>query len=368
MTRPLPAIPLIDARDDPLRAAEPAAVRRLRAQVIGPVKPAAALVLPLADRIARRWLARSASPYLPELDAIAARTGVTGIYAINISYEYGCTTLARADRPGAAPTLRRTLDWPFRGLGLLAIVAHRHGPAGEFYDATWPGAVGTLTAMAPGRFGAAINQAPLFRRTRATLLRPLDYTRNFVRTLARERGMPPLHLLRHVFETAPDFAAALEALRTVEIARPVLFTLVGCRPGEAAVIERRERSAVVHEGEGSVANDWREPHAQWEARPCALPDRRQDSAVRRSIIEACEAAGAPFAWVVPPVRNWNTRLAVELNAADGALRVLGYEPCSRTDAAPATEPFEMAGEAGPHRDSLDADLPLRRTGAGRGRR
>ena len=93
---------------------------------------------------------------------------------------------------------------------------------------TWPGAVGTLTAVAPGRFAAAINQAPLLRRTRTNMLRPVDYTRNLVRTLSRERGMPPLHLLRHVFETATSFSQALELLKDVEIDRPVLFTLIGC--------------------------------------------------------------------------------------------------------------------------------------------
>ena len=41
------------------------------------------------------------------------------------------------------------------------------GPAGEFFNITWPGFVGALTAMAPWRFAAAINQAPLWRRTRA---------------------------------------------------------------------------------------------------------------------------------------------------------------------------------------------------------
>jgi hypothetical protein len=68
-------------------------------------------------------------------------------------------------------------------------VAHRYGPAGEFFDVTWPGAVGTLTAVAPGRFAAAINQAPLFRRSQAEILRTVDYTRNLVWTLSRERGM-----------------------------------------------------------------------------------------------------------------------------------------------------------------------------------
>src|SRR5687767_1019023 len=101
----LPAIHMIDARRDPLAVAEPAAVRALRDTVFGRFTPVLRAVLPLADRVARRWLARSASPYLTELDAMAARTGVAGIYAINISYEYGCTTLARADAPGRAPTL-----------------------------------------------------------------------------------------------------------------------------------------------------------------------------------------------------------------------------------------------------------------------
>jgi hypothetical protein len=336
----LPTIPLIDARRDPLAVADPAAVRALRKNLFGPFTAAASPALPLVDRVARRWLARSSSPFLAELDAIAAHTRVAGVYAINISYEYGCTTLACSDAPGRAPMLRRTLDWPFLGLGRAAVIAHRAGPAGEFLDVTWPGAVGTLTALAPGRFAAVVNQAPLLRRTRADVLRPLDYARNLVRTLAREKGMPPLHLLRHVFETAASFAEALALLRTVELARPVLFTLIGCAPDEIAVIERRERDATVHLGPGPVANDWREPRDGWEPRPCALPDRRLDSVTRCAVIaQAAAGSSQPFGWVVPPVRNWNTRIAVEMNAGDGSLRVLGFEPCSEIDAAPATRPF-----------------------------
>jgi hypothetical protein len=336
----LPTIPVIDARRDPLAVAAPSDVRALRKTLFGPFSGAASAALPLVDRIARRWLARSSTPFLAELDAIAAHTRTAGIYAINISYEYGCTVLARADAPGQPPILRRTLDWPFLGLGRAAVIAHRAGPAGEFFDVTWPGAVGTLTALAPGRFAAAVNQAPLLRRTRGDVLRPVDYTRNLVRTLSRERGMPPLHLLRHVFETATSFTEALALLRTVELARPVLFTLLGCAPDEIAVIERRERDASVHLGAGAVANDWREPRSGWEPRPCALPDRRLDSVTRCAVIaQAVDASRHPFGWVVPPVRNWNTRIAVEMNAGEGSLRVLGFEPCSDIDAAPATHPF-----------------------------
>jgi hypothetical protein len=347
MAAPLPTIPFIDARRDPLAAADPAAVRALRDAAFGPLSFAVKPALPVADRVARRWLCRTGSPYCAELDALAARLRLAGLYAMNISYEYGCTTLARADRPGGAPSLRRTLDWPFLGLGRSVVVLRRAGPAGEFLDVTWPGAVGTLTAVAPGRFAAVINQAPLFRRTRSGPLRLCDYALNLGRTLARERGLPPLHLLRHVFETAPDFAAALTALRTAELARPVLFTLIGCEPKAIAVIERCEREANVLIGPGAVANDWREPRPGWEPRPCALSDRRLDSVTRcAAIARAAEASSAPFAWVLPPVRNWNTRLAVEMNAAEGGLRVLGFEPCSETDAAPATMPFVHHPEKG----------------------
>jgi hypothetical protein len=129
-------------------------------------------------------------------------------------------------------------------------------------------------------------------------------------------------------------------LTGIELARPVLFTLVGCAGDEIAVIERRERSALVHRGEGSVANDWRVADVEWEARPCFLPDRRLDNVIRRAAIEQAAAPSAePFAWVVPPVRNWNTRVAVEMNPREGAFSALGFEPCNDVDAAPATAPF-----------------------------
>ena len=96
-------------------------------------------------------------------------------------------------------------------------------------------------------------------------------------------------------------------LKTVELARPVLFALVGCASDEIAVIERRERDATVHLGPGSVANDWREFQISWEPRPCALENRWLDSVTRCAAIErAVIASSEPFSWVVPPVRNWNT--------------------------------------------------------------
>src|SRR3954470_20034405 len=99
----------------------------------------------------------------------------------------------------------------------------------------------------------------------------------------------------------------------------------------------------------SVANDGREPSRGWEPRPCALEDRRLDSVIRCAAIEqAVTASSHPFSWVTPPVRNWNTRLAVEMNPSEGWIGVLGFEPCSAVDAAPVTAPF--TAQAAPVRE------------------
>ena len=103
-----------------------------------------------------------------------------------MSYLFACTTQAYAG-PDGLPRIRRTLDWPFQGLGQAVEMAWQSGPAGDFYNATWPGAVGVLTAMAPGRFCAVINQAPMKRRTRGRLGFAYDAAFNLREAFAAER-------------------------------------------------------------------------------------------------------------------------------------------------------------------------------------
>ena len=57
----------------------------------------------------------------------------------------------------------RTLDCPVGGLGGNVVVARHEGDMGPFYNVTWPGLVGVVTAMAPGRFSVALNQTPMRR-------------------------------------------------------------------------------------------------------------------------------------------------------------------------------------------------------------
>src|ERR1700733_6147557 len=179
MTSPLPALPVIDVREGgPLRHAQlrPAEPRALRGSCLQFFPRAALPLIPALDRLARRALRRSRSPYLAEIAAIADVLDFSGVWMLNASYQWDCT--ARACRQNGLAWLIRTLDWPFSGLGRHAEIAHMRGPGGDFVSVTWPGYVGVLTAMAPGRFAAALNQAPMWRRTRHRWLRPYDYVAN----------------------------------------------------------------------------------------------------------------------------------------------------------------------------------------------
>jgi hypothetical protein len=224
--------------------------------------PFGSLLARLGDPIVKRWMRRTGSAYADEIEAVATALKRPGIWLLHGAYLFGCTALA--DATDAGPRLRRTLDWPFPGLGRLVEVVRRQGNAGPYLNVTWPGFIGVLTAVAPGRFAASINQAPMRQRT------PLpwyDYALNAMLAL-RSTALPPEHLLRQAFETCATFDEARRLLETTPVARPVLFTLVGCKPGERVVIERDGETSRIYWQDTVVANDWQEPRAGWRPRCC----------------------------------------------------------------------------------------------------
>ena len=347
-TAEFPTIAVIDVRDGgPIRHARERAMvaEALRDDCLAWFPPVAVRLLPLLDRMARRWLTRAHSPYVGDIEAIAAVLGFPGIWLLNGSYQWGCTALARDE--GGAPWLCRTLDWPFPGLGRHADVAHLRGPAGDYFSVTWPGYVGVLTAMAPGRFAGAINQAPLWRRTSHPRLRLYDIAANAVNTWRKIRHIPPDQLLRAVLEECKDFADARRRLETTPIARPVIYTLAGVRPGEQCVIERTEEGFATRATATCAANDWAESRQGWEGRvgadvvmTCSREEAGAASHRRREALAGWAGTfGADsFGWVTPPVLNRFTRLAIEMCAADGTLRVAGYEcEAGATEARRATQ-------------------------------
>jgi hypothetical protein len=289
----------------------------------------------------RQWLKRSASPYVAEIAAIAAALDYSGIWFLNGCYQWGCTAVVREE--DGAPWLARTLDWPFPGLGRYVEIARMRGPAGAFDNVTWPGFVGALTGCAPGRFAACINQAPLLRRTRHPWLRPCDIALNALAT-GRIRFIPPDHLLREVLETCATYGEARRRLETTPVARPVIYTLAGCRSGERCVIERTEQGFETRAEDTCAANDWLQSKPAWEARvsSAAMLSRSYEEAAARNRSRQRQLAAwdgdfgrGTFAWVTPPVLNPFTRLAVEMCPASGVLRAVGYETLPGCEVAQA---------------------------------
>jgi len=333
-------IPLVDVRDGgPIAHAisRAAAAAVLRDACLAPAPRWSHVCLAPIDRLVSVWLARSASAYRAELEHIANELGFHGAMTLNLSYLFACTTSADSDAAGA-PVLRRSLDWPFRGLGQCVEVAWQSGPAGDFYNVTWPGAVGVLTAMAPGRFCAVINQAPMRRRTNGLWLLPYDAAINLTGALLRADGWPPDHLLRYAFETCATFDDAIDLLSREPLARPALFTLTGAKSGEVALVERTELQSRVLRGPIVVANDWQEPQRGWNARM-----GYENNEARKATLRSFAVGGPAFRWAIPPVLNNTTRLVVEMSAVGGgALAARGYESHSlRAMPEPATSDFHL---------------------------
>lgn len=294
--------------------------------------------LPVADRLSLAWLRRHNNPYLHDIETCGELISVPGGVALNLCFEWGCTS--GAWQSGETVTLLRILDWPFPDLGKYAVVALFQGRAGSFYSVTWPGMVGVFNVMAPGRFAAAINQAPMRRYGRGYAG---DWLTNRLR-MRRSGGLPPAHLLRQVSERAKDYPEAKEMLLKMPLAIPAIFTLAGTKPGEGCVIERLEDMAEVMElgfrPQVVTANHF---NGHLDKVGYGWRPREIDSAGRyhyASGIPAHELSQEHFKWLKAPVINADTRLAILADAALPRLMVQGYE-----GVIPATAVFNLPAPA-----------------------
>jgi hypothetical protein len=159
----------------------------------------------------------------------------------------------------------------------------------------------------------------------------LDYALNALAGL-RSTALPPEHLLRQVFDTCATFEEARHLIEKTPVARPALFTLVGCKPGERVVIEREEGSVRIYAQDIVVANDWQEPRAGWRPRCPGGGIPVENNRSRRAALAAWTGRGTDMEWVSGAVLNVCTRVSVEMSPATGELVVAGWE-----DSARATE-------------------------------
>ena len=271
----------------------------------------------IGNAFSRRWLTRNGNPYLCEINELAVLADGPGLHLLNMSYEWSCTTSVAPDPAGEGSRLLRTLDWPLEGLGRNVVVARMAGPAGEYENVTWPGFTGIATAMAPGRFAAAINQPPMRKWTQSY---HLDWFINR-QHLWLSRALPPVHLMRQVFDNCRTYADAREALIRTPLSMPAFFTLVGNDTDEGCVIERTETNSVVRNSPASVANHWVGDTGYGYHRGIDSESRyTQMEAVLEGV-----ANDPPFEWVAPPILNATTRLSVIATPMCGRLIVQGWE-------------------------------------------
>jgi len=335
----LPKIPLIDcglAGPAGLAASEP---NRLRDIVRHGARKYPHGILSIGDRLSEYWLGRNNNPYLEELYDVAGTShGLTGIFMLNLSYEWGCTTAFGPDPEGEGNRMLRTLDWPLDGLGKDVVVARYEGEEGGYDSVTWPGFVGVATAMAPGRFSAAINQPPMRKWTQSCWF---DWGINRIK-LWREDALPPVHLLRQVFDQCQEYEEAKEILSSTPIATPALFSLSGVEPDQCCLIERTEDEAMIMDGPRALAIHWQYMDIKGRYRGF-------DSEGRLKMMNAqFRDAANDFSWLIPPILCSTTRIAVVMNARDGVLKVVGLESPSSTPgglAHQATEIYETRAGA-----------------------
>lgn len=291
-----------------------------------------AVALPFIDKKSHAWLQASNNPFLHEIESFDSILGMRGVYSLNLSYEWGCTSGAYRDEEQVA--LMRVLDWPFPKLGKNVMVVLQSGKAGDFYNVTWPGVSGVFNAMAPGRFCAALNLAPMRRHGKNIVT---DWFRNR-KMVKSQKALPPAHLLRQVFEHAEDYNAAKEMLMKTPIAVPAIFILTGINFGEGCVIERTENAAEVREIAGgqqvAASNQF---HTILEKGTRPRPFFNSEGRFQQAgILQGHEITSPVFSWLSPPILNPFTRLCMVADAASGKLTVQGFE-----GVIPATEIFNL---------------------------
>ncbi|MFN0042691.1 MAG: hypothetical protein ACKVSF_05705 [Alphaproteobacteria bacterium] len=355
MTAKLPEIPLHDTVD----AGE--LVARENARAIDLLAEANAMYgrafVRFADGRSRAWLARAGNPYGGEIDRAAHHLDAPGTHFLNLSHEWGCTVAIGPDPNGPGWRMARTLDWPLDGLGRNLVAARAKTPHGPYVNLTWPGFAGVVQGHAPGRFAAALNQPPMARMGGSFglgLPAVLDWAINRLR-LARSRALPPAHLLRLVFETCRDFAAARTLLAQTPLCVPAIFSLVGA--SEGCVVERTENAAHIHDAPRVATNHWqnsdfhgserrtqsRERHAHMTLQlvgpspQLAGPPKRSGPDRSAGPGTADSGENPPFPWLTPPVLNPTTRLALEANPSRGILKAQGFEA-----SGPATEVLSLS--------------------------
>jgi hypothetical protein len=246
------------------------------------------------------------SPYVGDADEIVCANLTYEIYQLGLTLKsfLGLCTSVAFDLKGVGMIHARNMDWPIMRIRKSTIlVDFKGGAAGAFTAVTVPGLVGVLSGVAKGRFSATINSAEDNSKNRGF---------NF-------RGWSAMFLLRYVFESCKTYDEAVAFLKKTPTIALCFIQLVGCKKGQACVIEMGGRGRNrVHEYEGvplGISNNYR-----------GHPDADGDCQARLDAIEVaaakCGGKTAKAALAVlrrDPVNNESTVQSMVLVAKTGAV-------------------------------------------------
>ena len=319
-------IPVLDCSSDfPIETLK-AHEARAHALLDLATKSVPAVALRQLDKVSKAWLEKWSNAHLDEISEVARRLDRPGAYFFSVNYEWGCTCRVAPSPDNASARLIRVLDWKTPGLGTNVLAARVSAKAGPYVTLTWPGYTGVLTAVAPQRFAAALNQAPM---RKSVGFYYFDWAANRHRVWTMPHPTPA-HLLRRVFDEARSFDEARRLLETEPVSTPAIFSLAGLKPNELAVIERTETDARVHSGSHVAANHW-QAH-DWQGH-----ERGVDSSGRACRMHRIAAEfDAAFPWLAPPILNAATRIVMVADASTGRLVARGFEAMQA-----ATLPLDM---------------------------
>jgi hypothetical protein len=133
------------------------------------------------------------------------------------------------------------MDWAMDFLKDLTIdVEFRKNNEPLFYATTWPGYVGVLTGMRPGKFSVSVN----FRVTGGSFLT------NAIAALGA--AWPTGFLVRSVLAEDRGFDVALASLSGSPLIAPTYFTVCGAKPREAALLTRDRRGEATRPSPGGT--------------------------------------------------------------------------------------------------------------------
>ena len=200
-----------------------------------------------AHRDLVEWYASENVPddYRREMHAIAHQCGIKPIEVITgnlyydfIKYMWGCTAFA-CDTPDG-PIHARNMDWhsPDNCLASYSVIAEFAGQY-SFKSVSWPGYVGVLSGLAPGRFAITLNA--------------------ILSDDQQEPGASISLLIRQVCEEEAAFDDAVQRLAETPISSDCLLLVTGPEPGQMVVIERTPSRHALRTSQNGflvVANDY----------------------------------------------------------------------------------------------------------------